>query len=102
MVGTWPDGITVRILTIKPRSRISLQKHMHRDEEWLCLSGRADVQVGKRKFAMKAGERASVPRNELHRVGSDGGAEILEVVFGEFSDGDIVRVEDDYGRASGP
>jgi mannose-6-phosphate isomerase-like protein (cupin superfamily) len=101
VVGSWSDWITVRILTVKPHSRLSLQKHKLRDEEWLCLSGRAEVQVADRRFVLKAGEKASVPRNQLHRLGSDEGTEILEVAFGKFLDDDIVRVEDDYGRATG-
>jgi len=101
VVGSWSGRITVRILTVKPRSRLSLQKHRFRDEEWLCLSGRAKVQVGRRKFVIGVGDKASIPRNHLHRLGSDAGAEILEVAFGKFLDDDIVRVEDDYGRATG-
>lgn len=95
---TWPSKITVRVLTINPHSRISLQKHRLRDEEWVCVSGRAKVQVDKRTFELKTGEKVSVPRTHLHRVGSDAGAEILEVAYGTFKDDDIVRLEDDYGR----
>jgi mannose-6-phosphate isomerase-like protein (cupin superfamily) len=99
VIGTWSDRITVRILTINPRSRISLQKHKFRDEEWLCLRGRARVRIDDRTFVLKEGEKTFVPRNHLHRVGSYLGAEILEVAHGRFRDNDIVRVEDDYGRA---
>lgn len=99
ILGNWPSRITVRLLTINPRSRLSLQKHRLRDEEWLCVRGRARVQVGQRTFILKPGEKAYVPRAHLHRAGSDAGAEILEVAYGTFKDDDIVRVEDDYGRA---
>ena len=99
VIGSWPSKITVRVLTINPHSRISLQKHRMRDEEWLCVRGRARVQVDERTFDLKAGEKVFVPRRHLHRVGSDAGAEILEVAYGTFKDDDIVRLEDDYGRA---
>ena len=98
IVGSWPSKITVKILTIDPHSRLSLQKHRLRDEEWLCVSGRADVRVDKRTFHLKAGEKIFIPRMHLHRVGSDVGAEILEVAYGTFREEDIVRLEDDYGR----
>ena len=99
VIGSWPSKITVRVLTINPNSRISLQKHRLRDEEWLCVSGRAKVTVDRRTFDLEVGEKVFVPRKHLHRVGSDTGAEILEVAYGTFRDDDIVRVEDDYGRA---
>ncbi|MDG7007060.1 MAG: phosphomannose isomerase type II C-terminal cupin domain [Nitrososphaerota archaeon] len=99
VVGEWSDMITVKILKVEPRSRLSLQKHRHRREEWLCLSGSAEVQVGQRSFKMKVGDWARVQRNQLHRIYSEGGAEILEVSVGKFSEEDIVRMEDDYGRA---
>jgi len=51
-----------------------------------------------RTYRLKAGEKIFVPRTHLHRVGSVGGAEILEVAYGTFKDEDIVRLEDDYGR----
>jgi mannose-6-phosphate isomerase-like protein (cupin superfamily) len=99
VVGEWSGKITVKILTVEPRSRLSLQKHMHRREEWLCLSGSADVQVGRRSFRMKVGDWVRVQRNQLHRIYSEAGAEILEVSVGKYSETDIVRIEDDYGRA---
>jgi mannose-6-phosphate isomerase-like protein (cupin superfamily) len=99
VIGSWPSKITVKILTINPHSRLSLQKHKLRDEEWLCVRGVAEVQVDSRTFSLKAGEKAFIPRAHLHRVGSDVGAEILEVAYGTFKEDDIVRTEDDYGRA---
>jgi mannose-6-phosphate isomerase-like protein (cupin superfamily) len=98
VIGSWPSKITVRVLTINPRSRISLQTHRLRDEEWLCVRGSAIAQVDDRTYRLKAGEKIFVPRTHLHRVGSVGGAEILEVAYGTFKDEDIVRLEDDYGR----
>ena len=60
------------------------------------------VQVGRRSFNMKVGDWADVPRRQLHRIYSEEGAEILEVSKGRFSEDDIIRVEDDYGRAGTP
>ena len=99
VVGRWSGKITVKILKVEPRSRLSLQRHRHRREEWLCLKGDAEVQVGSKTFRLKAGERTAVARNQLHRIYSERGAELLEISFGLFDEGDLVRVEDDYGRA---
>ncbi len=100
LVGQWSGKITVKILTVNPRSRLSLQRHTRREEEWLCLKGSAEVRVGDRTFRMEPGDRTLVRKNELHRIHSERGAEFLEISFGRFSEKDIVRVEDDYGRAS--
>lgn len=100
VVGEWSGKITVKLLSVNPHSRLSLQKHGHRDEEWLCLSGSAEVRVGHKTLRMGVGDRATIPRGVLHRIYSKGGAEILEVSFGKFSEDDIVRVEDDYGRVA--
>jgi len=101
-VGEWSDKITVKILKVNPRSRLSLQRHKFRDEEWLCLRGSAEVRVGTKSFRMGVGDRALVPRNKLHRIYSEQGVEFLEVAFGRYSEDDITRVEDDYGRAGSP
>jgi mannose-6-phosphate isomerase-like protein (cupin superfamily) len=98
-LGQWSDRITLKVLKVNPESRTSLQKHEHRDEEWTCLSGRAVVTVGKKIIALRVGEKIYIPRKKLHRVFSAKGAEILEVSYGKFDEGDVVRVEDDYGRA---
>ncbi len=98
IVGQWSDAIMVKVITVNPHSRLSLQKHEHRDEEWLCLKGRAKVQVGDKSITLKVGDKALVPRLQLHRLSSEDGAEILEVTYGRFDENDIVRVEDDYGR----
>lgn len=97
-LGQWSDKLTLKVLRVNPRSGTSLQKHEHRDEEWTCLSGRAQVTVGKRTFVLHIGERTFIPRKKLHRLASAGGAEILEVSYGKFDEDDIVRVEDYYGR----
>ncbi len=99
VVGRWPH-ITVKILRLRPSSRLSLQKHDHRDEEWLCLSGSAVAQIGEESHTLEAGSKVYVPRNRLHRLSSDSGVEVLEVSYGDFREDDVVRVEDDYGRVS--
>lgn len=98
ILAQWSDQITVKVLTVSPHSRLSLQKHKHRDEEWLCAHGRAEANVGDRSVVLNVGDKVFVPRGTLHRLSSDAGAEILEVTYGSFDEGDIVRVEDDYGR----
>ena len=51
------------------------------------------------RLRVGVGGKIFIPRWHLHRLSSKSGAEILEVGYGEFKEEDIVRVEDDYGRA---
>jgi mannose-6-phosphate isomerase len=97
-LGQWSDKITLKVLKVNPRSRTSLQKHEHRDEEWICLSGKAKIIVGKRTLTLHVGEKVFISKKRLHRVASVEGTEILEVSYGKFDENDVMRVEDDYGR----
>jgi mannose-1-phosphate guanylyltransferase/mannose-6-phosphate isomerase len=48
----------------------------------------------------EVGEELFVPRGTVHRLSAEGDepVRILEVSFGEFDEGDIVRLDDVYGR----
>jgi len=99
VIGKWP-GITVKLIRVRARHRLSLQKHSLRDEEWLCVKGVAVAQLDREKHPLRAGSKVFIPRNRLHRLSTVSGAEVLEVGYGQFKERDVVRVEDDYGRAS--
>ena len=47
-----------------------------------------------------AGDTVWVPAGQVHRLGNPGDrhASVLEVAFGSFSEDDIERLQDDYGR----
>ena len=90
---------TVKVITVNPDSRTSLQKHAKRSEEWLCLTGTAVVEIDGVKTILHKGGTATVPVGSIHRIGSEEGCEILEVSTGEFYEEDIIRFSDDYGRA---
>lgn len=93
-------SISAKIITVNPKSRLSLQYHKHRYEYWFVLSGRAIVQLEKDVFTLIAGCTCTVPTGTLHRLGADViVTQVLEIAIGQFDEDDIVRVEDDYGRA---
>ena len=89
-------------LTVKPNSRLSLQTHKHRDEEWIIARGTAQVTIGEEQTVLGKGESASVPRTIAHRIENISEIdplEIIEVQIGDYIDeDDIERLEDDYGR----
>jgi len=90
---------TVKLLAIREGEAFSLQKHKHRKEFWRIVKGKAVARIGDREFPMSAGENFFVPEGEIHRItGGEGGVLVLEISFGDFDEGDIIRLEDRYGR----
>lgn len=89
---------TVKILEVNPKQQLSLQYHHKREEMWYFLE-EAYAVLGSKKRKYKAGEILKIPRKTNHRlIGGTGRARILEISFGHFSETDIVRLEDSYGR----
>ncbi|RJK98385.1 cupin domain-containing protein [Vallicoccus soli] len=92
---------SVKVLTVEPGARLSLQRHARRDEWWQMLDDGLEVEVDGQARAVPRGERAWVPRGAAHRVRNTGDApaRFLEIAFGDFDEDDIERLADDYRRA---
>ncbi len=91
----------VKRIVVYPGSRLSLQRHRHRDEHWLIVSGEAVFTLNSDEINLVKGQSVDIPRGALHRVRNTGGTNlvIVEVQTGDyFDENDIERVEDDYGR----
>ena len=96
-------GITIKILTVKPYQRLSLQSHQERDEIWLLLAGKALCEIFELLEEMKKGIAYIIPREIKHRLtGGKEGCKVLEVSFGKFNEKDEVRYEDNYDRLKAP
>jgi len=90
---------TVKILTLAPKSRFSLQYHKHREEFWLLLDNPVKITIGKETRIAKKGSTFFIKKRQLHRAKAlKKEARILEISFGKFSEKDIKRLEDNYGR----
>lgn len=96
-------GWNLKTIYVKPRMRVSLQYHHHREEWWLLVSGDAQATTGQGKDSktveLKKGEVFRVHKKQIHRLSSRRGGIIVEVAYGKFDEDDIVRLEDDHGRA---
>lgn len=91
---------SVKVLNVKPRQKFSLQKHKHRAELWRIVEGNCKVWLENKKIRAKPGDEFFIPAGKLHRVEAfSKTVKVLEISFGKFDAKDIVRVEDDYGRA---
>lgn len=95
------DGYKIKKIVVQPGKRLSLQKHYHRNEHWIVLSGSATVTVGERTFVVNPNESTYIKAGEIHRLENQGKLPlvIIEVQVGEYTgEDDIVRIEDDYER----
>ncbi|GAB3077037.1 phosphomannose isomerase type II C-terminal cupin domain [Phycicoccus sp. Root563] len=94
------ERVTVKIITVQPGHRLSLQTHENRGEFWQVLDGPMEVTVGDRTWVAASGEKVWAPQGSVHRMANHGDApgRMLEVAFGDFDEADIVRLQDDYAR----
>jgi len=96
---THGDPSTVKILTINPHQAISLQYHKHRSEFWKIISGKAKITVGDNIYSAKIGDEFFITKGQNHRIQADDSiVKVLEISFGNFTEDDIVRLEDKYSR----
>ena len=59
------------------------------------------IELGDGIIRPQVGDGVFIPRTTAHCLSAtgDGPVRILEISFGKFDEGDIVRLEDVYGRA---
>ena len=81
---------------------MSLQYHNHRSEVWTVVKGDGIIQVGEQTTPIFTEDVVEILEQEPHRItGGDDGITFIEVQLspnGIFSEDDIVRIDDDYGR----
>ncbi len=95
-------GYKVKRIEVMPGNRLSYQKHARRAEHWMVVAGTAKVMLDGREIIVKEGEKIDIPAGAAHRVENPGSEKLIfiEVQSGDYlGEDDIVRLEDDYGRA---
>jgi mannose-1-phosphate guanylyltransferase/mannose-6-phosphate isomerase len=103
----WYDSIDegvrfkVKRIQVKPGASLSLQKHHHRAEHWIVVTGTAEITNGDIMLILTENQSTYIPLGEVHRLANPGSIplEIIEVQSGSYlGEDDIVRFEDNYGR----
>ena len=92
----------VKQLVVRPGKRLSYQKHARRSEHWFIVCGDGVVTLNDEPVVVGAGTTVDVPVGTSHRIENTGEIDLVfvEVQHGEyFGEDDIVRLEDDFGRA---
>ena len=96
------DGFQVKRLIVKPGAVLSLQKHARRAEHWVCVRGTARITRNEEEFDLSPNESTYIAIGDVHRIANPGDepVHIIEVQCGDYlGEDDIVRLEDNYGRA---
>ncbi|MDX1809608.1 MAG: mannose-1-phosphate guanylyltransferase/mannose-6-phosphate isomerase [Sulfurospirillaceae bacterium] len=94
-------GYKIKRIEVKQGKRLSLQKHFHRNEHWIVLSGCATVTIEDQVFTVSPNESTYIKAGDIHRLENKGKLPlvIIEVQVGEYTgEDDIVRLEDDFKR----
>lgn len=100
----WGDRFRTKRIIVKPGGRLSLQKHQHRSEHWVIVSGTAEVTVGNEVRLLQENESTYIPAGKPHRLANPGKVplQVIEVQCGPYlGEDDIIRIEDEYGREFG-
>lgn len=105
----WYDSVDqggrfkVKRIQVNPKASLSLQKHHHRAEHWVVVSGTAEITCGDKVVLLTENQSTYIPLGVTHRLANPGNIplEIIEVQSGSYlGEDDIVRLQDDYGRSN--
>tara|TARA_Y100000739_G_C20604230_1_gene464661 strand:+ start:1113 stop:2546 length:1434 start_codon:yes stop_codon:yes gene_type:complete len=91
----------VKRIIVNPGESLSLQKHFHRTEHWIVVSGIAKVEIEGKKNILTKNQSTYIPKESKHRLSNPGEETliVIEVQSGEYlGEDDIIRFEDNYGR----
>lgn len=95
------DRVKVKRLVVNPGQRISLQKHQHRQEHWVCVDGTGTVLLDGKNIVFERTVEVHIPAQSTHRLECTGPEPlvVIETQIGTyFGEDDIIRIEDDYQR----
>lgn len=91
----------VKRIDVFPDSRLSLQLHSYRREDWIIVEGGGVVELDGALLQVNVGDKIHIPQGAKHRISNTGSSILtfIEIQHGDILDeNDIVRLEDDYGR----
>ena len=91
----------VKKIHVHPGKKLSLQKHMHRAEHWVILSGTAKITCDNKESILKRDQSTYIPNQSVHRIENIGADELvfIEVQTGSYlGEDDITRLDDDFNR----
>ena len=97
------ENFKVKRIEVLPGKRLSYQKHAQRAEHWVVVQGTAKVTLDARNLIVTTGQAIDIAVGSAHRVENPGDELLvfIEVQRGDYLGADdIVRLQDDFGRAA--
>lgn len=97
------ENFAIKRVTVKPKAKLSKQRHMHRAEHWVVVSGTALVTKEREHLLLKEDQSTYIPMGMVHRLENPGEVplELIEIQSGSYiGEDDIERLDDVYGRHS--
>jgi mannose-1-phosphate guanylyltransferase/mannose-6-phosphate isomerase len=91
----------IKRIVVNPGKRLSLQRHAHRSEHWVVVSGTAMVRNGDEDIYLRENHSTYIQATQLHRLMNPGRIplQIIEIQVGSYlEEDDIERFDDDWGR----
>lgn len=88
----------IKKVIVKPGQKSSIQKHFHRNEHWIVVSGTALISVNGIESLLRPNESTFIRMGDEHSVANPGKIDLhlIEVQVGEYvQEDDVVRVKED-------
>lgn len=89
----------IQKMCMRPGTGLAMQKHYHRHEHWIVLSGTARVTTGNESYLLSENQSVNIPQGVVHRLENPGAVmlEIIEVQLGSYlGDDDVITYGDEY------
>lgn len=95
------DRYVGKVIVIEAGKRLSLQRHLVKDESIFVISGRLRLTLEDETGTIRveelvAGDHRHVPTGRIHRFEAVERTELMEISTPELDD--VIRLEDDFGR----
>jgi mannose-1-phosphate guanylyltransferase len=94
------ENYQVKRISVNPGAKLSLQRHLHRAEHWVVVSGLATVHLDGNEHTLKANDSIYIQMGAIHSLANKASARLhlIEVQSGSYlGEDDIERLEDLYG-----
>ena len=94
-------GFKVKKITVNTGAKLSTQRHQHRAEHWVIVSGVADVRIDDQVLMLTQDQSCYIAAKQLHSLANNQQVPliVIEVQTGAILDeNDIERFNDIYGR----
>jgi mannose-6-phosphate isomerase len=95
------DDYQVKILTVQPGGRLSLQRHFKRAEHWVVVRGTPTLTIDDAVREYRRDDVVYIPLQSVHRIENlaEQPCVLVEVQIGDYlGEDDIERLDDVYGR----